>query len=434
MLRGAWQMEGGVTSACAITCTPTCKCTCTCARVRVCDVCGVCGVCGVCVACACVWRVWRVWRVRARVYVHVHVCTFSCAEGDPGSSSLVTRESKCDKYIWFLVVCSAAQAKGFTGGAVVSQEGLANGRGDTTAASSQQLSSASKPSARSTQQQNPSETIGTSGSETGATSGQRERRHGWDDGSSHLYTRAATSGRILVPRLHAGPRVRNTCLGRCATRLPTRRQSAYYACPLGNPHLPLATGQHRPEPAPASHRPAPASTGQHRPTTSRQPPATSHQPPATSHQPPNDHRLEHYWHPPLSAPPTGAIPQSPCTANQGSSARHRPRPRTLWQQRAPWSARTIPPLAAACASHQRRHTLTAAVLLVDAQHNSRWRGWFVSRGWLQAAFMVAGVDDMWRRCEPNERAGPARVWWNLTPFEVRSLPRGDSGLIGGLNG
>jgi len=190
MLRGAWQMEGGVTSACAITCTPTCKCTCTCARVRVCDVCdvcGVCGVCGVCVACACVWRVWCVWRVRvcARAYmctcmcarfhvprairyVHVHVCTFSCAEGDPGSSSLVTRESKCDKYIWFLVVCSAAQAKGFTGGAVVSQEGLANGRGDTTAASSQQLSSASKPSARSTQQQNPSETIGTSGSETGA--------------------------------------------------------------------------------------------------------------------------------------------------------------------------------------------------------------------------------------------------------------------------
>jgi len=287
MLRGAWQMEGGVTSACAITCTPTCKCTCTCARVR------------------------------ARVYVHVHVCTFSCAEGDPGSSSLVTRESKCDKYIWFLVVCSAAQAKGFTGGAVVSQEGLANGRGDTTAASSQQLSSASKPSARSTQQQNPSETIGTSGSETGATSGQRERRHGWDDGSSHLYTRAATSGRILVPRLHAGPRVRNTCLGRCATRLPTRRQSAYYACPLGNPHLPLATGQHRPEPAPASHRPAPASTGQHRPTTSRQPPATSHQPPATSHRTIigwSTIGTPHYRHPPLEPSPRVHAPQTKAQA------------------------------------------------------------------------------------------------------------------------
>ena len=49
-----------------------------------------------------------------------------------------------------------------------------------------------------------------------------------------------------------------------------------------------------------------------------------------------------------------------------------------------------------------------------------------------ATFIVAGAEDMWRR--PPLAKGTARVEWNLTPFEVRSLPSGDSGLIGGLNG
>ena len=48
-----------------------------------------------------------------------------------------------------------------------------------------------------------------------------------------------------------------------------------------------------------------------------------------------------------------------------------------------------------------------------------------------AAFIVAGTLDMCRRPAPKL---PARLDMNLTPLEVSSLPRGDSGLIGGLNG
>ena len=49
-----------------------------------------------------------------------------------------------------------------------------------------------------------------------------------------------------------------------------------------------------------------------------------------------------------------------------------------------------------------------------------------------ATFIVVGTEDMWRR--PPLVNGPARVDMNLTPFEVSSLPSGDSGLIGGLKG
>jgi len=164
------------------------------------------------------------------------------------------------------------------------------------------------------------------------TCGQRLRRHGWGDGSSHLYTRAATSGCILVPRLRAA----------LQSATPASAD-APPDCHRGTivPAVHAHSGPHLPPASTGQHRPAPACPGLPRPASSQQPPTEGTSagvlspaaPPTGAHAPPESmHRkpgLKRSPSPPAPAPtPHPLAVRGTLGAHARSLRRPLPAPRT----------------------------------------------------------------------------------------------------------